>query len=309
MEIPSEYRGGQIVTLPEISMKNGLQFLGWYDNPEFNGSPITTITSTDSGDKVFYAKWEPEIFAETVEINKIDELLLFTTHQLVWTITPANATFPKVTFASTDTNVLTVSEKGLIEAISVGTAKVLITVHGNTALNMELEIEVYVDPYMDGEFEDTSYVVVEDTIQLSAKVVGTTSSGLVWTSKTPDIATVDDSGVVEGVKEGVAEIVVSSKDDDQLSFTFYVTVLAEEATGVLKFLLDSHNSEIYYRENLLIGLALGSDGAYIQDIVGSVSKLLFEDYVVYDDYYLSNPSNKSTLNGDGIGGIDFITVH
>ena len=67
--------------------------------------------------------------------------------------------------------------------------------------------------------------------------------------------------------------------------------------------------EIYYRENLLIGLALGSDGAYIQDIVGSVSKLLFEDYVVYDDYYLANPSNKTTLNGDGIGGIDFITVH
>ena len=304
--LKTEYKLGEEFNLPELSIDDGRTFLGWYDQ---NGNKVEKINPNTEGDLVLTAKWSEAIPVEKIEINEISRLMKYGQHQLVWTITPSNATFPKVTFASTDTNVLIVSEKGLIEAISVGTAKVLITVHGNTALNMELEIEVYVDPYMDGEFEDTSYVVVEDTIQLSAKVVGTTSSGLVWTSKTPDIATVDDSGVVEGVKEGVAEIVVSSKDDDQLSFTFYVTVLAEEATGVLKFLLDSHNSEIYYRENLLIGLALGSDGAYIQDIVGSVSKLLFEDYVVYDDYYLANPSNKSTLNGDGIGGIDFITVH
>ena len=306
ISLKTEYKLGDEFDLPVLSIDDGRTFLGWYDQ---NGNKVEKINSNTEGNLVLTAKWSEAIPVEKIEINEISRLMKYAEHQLVWTITPANATFPKVTFASTDTNVLTVSENGLIKAVSVGTAKVLVTVHGNTALNMEIEIEVYVDPYMDGEFEDTSYVIVENTIQLSAKVVGTTSSGLIWTSKTPDIATVDDSGVVEGVKEGVAEIVVSCKDNAELSFTFYVTVLAEEATGMLKFLLDSHNSEIYYRENLLIGLALGSDGAYLQNIVGSVSKLLFEDYVVYDEFYLSNPSNKSTLNGAGIGGIDFITVH
>ena len=42
-EIPTTYRGGQVVELPQLSMANGLKFLGWYDNPEFTGDVITTI--------------------------------------------------------------------------------------------------------------------------------------------------------------------------------------------------------------------------------------------------------------------------
>ena len=40
-EIPATYRGGQVVTLPELYMENGLEFLGWYDNAEFTGEAIS----------------------------------------------------------------------------------------------------------------------------------------------------------------------------------------------------------------------------------------------------------------------------
>ena len=32
---------------------------GWYDNAEFKGEPITSITIGESGNKHYYAKWEP----------------------------------------------------------------------------------------------------------------------------------------------------------------------------------------------------------------------------------------------------------
>ena len=305
--LPTEYKLGDEFTIPELVINDGRTFLGWYDQ---NGNKVEKISSNTEGDLVLTAKWSEATPVESFEVtNQIDKLLKLSTHQLTWLIGPENATYKKVTFESSNPNVLTVSETGLIEAVGLGTAKVLITVHGNTLLNTELEIGVYVDPHINGEFVTQSYVVAGNTIQLEATLVATTTERLVWDSKTPAIATVDTEGVVTGVKEGLAEIVVYCSDNENISFTFYVTVFDSDPTDILKLLVDSNNKEIYTKEDLLIGIKIGADGAYYSDIVGSVSKLLFEDYVVYDDYYLSNPSNKSTYNGDGIGGIDFITVH
>lgn len=36
----------------------GHRFAGWYDNPDFEGEPLTVIPSGSTGDKVLYAKWE-----------------------------------------------------------------------------------------------------------------------------------------------------------------------------------------------------------------------------------------------------------
>ena len=305
--LPTEYKLGDEFTIPELVINDGRTFLGWYDQ---NGNKVEKISSNTEGDLVLTAKWSEATPVESFEVtNQIDKLLKLSTHQLTWLIGPENATYKKVTFESSNPNVLTVSETGLIEAVGLGTAKVLITVHGNTLLNTELEIEVYVDPHINGEFVTQSYVVAGNTIQLEATLVATTTERLVWVSKTPAIATVDTEGVVTGLKEGLAEIVVYCSDNENISFTFYVTVFDSDPTDILKLLVDSNNKEIYTKEDLLIGIKIGADGAYYSDIVGSVSKLLFEDYVVYDDYYLANPSNKSTYNGDGIGGIDFITVH
>ena len=298
----TEYKLGDELDLLELSLEDGRTFLGWYDE---SGNKVEKISSNTKGNLVLTAKWTESIAVETFTVsNPISKLLKLSSHQLKWVIGPNNATYKKVTFASSNTKVLTVSETGLIEAVSVGKAKVLITVHGNTSLNMELEIEVYVDPHIQGEFVEESYVEVEEDIELKATLVGSTGD-LVWSSNTPEIATVDNNGVVTGVKEGLAEIVVKSKDNANISFTFYVTVVEANASGILKLLLDSNNKEIFTKENLLIGIKIGSDGAYYSDIVGSVSKLLFENYVVHDDYYLSNPTNKTTLTS----GIEFITVH
>ena len=54
---PSEYEYGKEYVLPTPT-KPGYIFAGWYDNKEFTGEPITSITVGESGDKNYYAKWE-----------------------------------------------------------------------------------------------------------------------------------------------------------------------------------------------------------------------------------------------------------
>ena len=164
------------------------------------------------------------------------------------------------------------------------------------------------DGYLIGEFKDNSWVVKGQDIQLLTTYVNSSLNELAWKSLNPEIATVTNTGLVRGVKEGVAEIVVYDSTKPEIEFVFYVTVLNEDPTGLLELLIDSNNASVYTKEDLIIGIITES-GYYYTDIVGSVSKLLFEEYVVHKDYYLENPSKTTTFNGDGKNGVDFITVH
>ncbi len=46
--------------LGEAEGREGFTFAGWFDNPDFEGDAVTQIVTGSSGDKTFYAKWEPE---------------------------------------------------------------------------------------------------------------------------------------------------------------------------------------------------------------------------------------------------------
>ena len=55
------YTHGVGATLPTDISYTGKDFTGWYDNPGFTGSPVTTITTTDCGDKEYWANWIDEV--------------------------------------------------------------------------------------------------------------------------------------------------------------------------------------------------------------------------------------------------------
>lgn len=50
------YLSGKSTKLP-TPIKNGYIFKGWYESNSFEGNAIEKISSTDSGDKTYYAKW------------------------------------------------------------------------------------------------------------------------------------------------------------------------------------------------------------------------------------------------------------
>ena len=56
-------------TLPTNITKTGCTFGGWYTNSNFTGSPVTSISTTDSGNKTYYAKWNPITYKITFNPN------------------------------------------------------------------------------------------------------------------------------------------------------------------------------------------------------------------------------------------------
>lgn len=53
----STYKHGTGATLPTDVTKAGEAFGGWYDNSELTGSPISSISTTDCGDKEYWVGW------------------------------------------------------------------------------------------------------------------------------------------------------------------------------------------------------------------------------------------------------------
>ena len=65
------YTGGTSLPLPGAGdiTRGGYTFAGWYEDSGFSGSPVTEISSTDTGDKTLYAKWSANTYIVKLETN------------------------------------------------------------------------------------------------------------------------------------------------------------------------------------------------------------------------------------------------
>ncbi|HIY06542.1 MAG TPA: S-layer homology domain-containing protein [Candidatus Evtepia faecigallinarum] len=65
----TSYTYGVGAALPTEVTRRGYTFAGWYESADFSGSPVTAITDTDIGNKIYYAKWTVNTYAVTLNPN------------------------------------------------------------------------------------------------------------------------------------------------------------------------------------------------------------------------------------------------
>lgn len=70
-DYPTSYTYSVGATLPTASQvtRNHYTFAGWYGNSSLSGTAITAITTTDTGNKTYYAKWTPDQYGLTLNLN------------------------------------------------------------------------------------------------------------------------------------------------------------------------------------------------------------------------------------------------
>ena len=67
----TSYTYGVGATLPTAGdmTYTGHTFVGWYDNENLTGSPVTAISNTETGNKEYWAKWEANTYTVTLNTN------------------------------------------------------------------------------------------------------------------------------------------------------------------------------------------------------------------------------------------------
>ncbi|MDE5815220.1 MAG: Ig-like domain-containing protein, partial [Alistipes sp.] len=136
------------------------------------------------------------------------------------TVLPENATYKTETYASSDTDVATVSDAGVVTALKEGTATITVTVDGVEAsfqLTVAADVPVALEKIEISKQTATLEWSSGATFDLAPLLTFTPANqneGIVYTSYDPEIATVDENGTITCLKVGTATITVLAKDDD-----------------------------------------------------------------------------------------------
>lgn len=174
---------------------------------------------------------------------------------------PANADVESITWESSDEDVVTVDDNGVVTVVGKGTATITVTVDGKTAT---VPVSVTV-PITGIKLDKTEVEVYKNA---TAEVVVTaTPEGAEWAeldasfrsgSEFATVEVVDGKVVVTGVAEGTAvvEVVANKATTGELVKLFNVTVKENKVTD---FEIDGDDREVLRHEEISLGAVYGTE--------------------------------------------------
>ena len=203
------------------------------------GETIIRVTTEDGNKtdecKVIVSEENPIVPVTGIEISTTNlPLKQGTSHTLVASVKPDNATNKAVTWSSDNDAVATVSDAGLVEAKTVGTANIKVTTQdGNfekTCLVTVTADDVPLTGLKVSPAETHIKVGQAGTLNVRYEPVTATHKEVTWVTSDAAIVTVDQDGNIKGVAVGEAIITVKSKQDETIKGT--CRVIVDPATGV-----------------------------------------------------------------------------
>ena len=145
---------------------------------------------------------------------------------LTATCTPEDATNKAVTFTTSDAGVARVVNGKVLKGLQRGECDLIIASTQDPEITETYRVLV-TQPVKKIQIDAPSKTVAAgSSLQLTASCQPDDASikNVVWTSKTPAIASVDENGKVTGLKRGNASIVASAADGSKASANFQVAV-------------------------------------------------------------------------------------
>ncbi len=162
------------------------------------------------------------------------------TYNLTETVSPSSALDKSVTWSSSDENIVTVDENGVVTAVALGEAEITVTT-ADGGFTDSCHVRVY-QPVQSieitcGDIEVKKGKTAEVTWLL--KTANATDYECVWSSSDESVATVDERGVVTGVKKGEATVTLTviNRDGSTVSDSVNVTVKGSFLDTLLSILL------------------------------------------------------------------------
>lgn len=186
------------------------------------------ITACLSNGLVAKCTVKVEVPVQTLKLQRTSiKIAARETYTCALTIAPSDATNQTLSFVSSDPSIASVDENGVITGISKGKCKITVTsANGKTAV---MEVQVIWTPIKGiKNYTLQSAPVTGETYQIKAEVIPMEASEptILYSSSAPEIAAVDENGLITAVSEGQAVITLTTQEGNFTS-ECKVTVRAE----------------------------------------------------------------------------------
>ena len=220
------YRDGKSLPVSELKTQDAYENAGW---------DFENVWKIDEGTSWPYQ----EAFNVPVTAVSISEaeasIESGKTLELSATITPDNVRNKTVTWSSSDENVATVSQEGVVTAVKAGEATITATTNDGTELTASCTVTVTPKRATDIKI-DKEQIEMEagTTATLKATVLPEDAGDrtVTWSSSDENVATVNQEGIVTAIKAGEATITATTNDGTELTASCTVTVTPKRATDI-----------------------------------------------------------------------------
>lgn len=274
-----------------------------------------------------YVTEMPNVQIERIELE-IDNKTLEKgeTKQITTKIFPEEASSHKVIYSSSNPNVATVDDKGIIQAISSGTTKITVKAEENDIENT-LDINVYSKVTGISIDQTEIYMQIGDNFKINAYVEPEDANNkkIKYQSLDNNIATIDSNGMITANELGETMINVVSEENSNISSKCKVNVVRKMEDSEIHFdssltLEGFEVSGIDYEENTVADIKskiitdlevqiVNNKNELLKDtdIVGTGTKILIkEDGKILREYKIIIYGD---VNGDGkISSVDLLVL-
>ena len=194
-------------------IKNLTEFKTHDEYVDFTGTTAfvkPNVSYCDDKDEVHYMV---DVTGVTLSPSHV-EIFRGDTFKLSGSVLPTNATFQGLTWESSDPDIISVDENGVVTATEKGSATITVTTKdGGFSKTCSVLSKVGVTAVTLDKAEITMNKIGA-TEQVTATVLpaDATNKNVTWTSSDDSIATVDNTGLVEAVSYGSATTTVTTED-------------------------------------------------------------------------------------------------
>lgn len=182
-------------------------------NVTVNGNPVSSVTLNRSTASL--------MVGENVSLSA--------------TVLPANASDKSIIWSSSDESIATVDETGIVTAIAIGSTTIKATSVSNPDISGECLITVVPTPVSSITLSQSSVSIkVGGSVKIDASVLpeSATNKAIVWTVANPEIASVDENGLVTGLALGTTNLTATAADDGGASAICVVNVIPTPAESI-----------------------------------------------------------------------------
>ncbi len=294
----------------ELDITNYVSYTG-FSSAEENAEITITVSYSENGVDasatftvaVFnnYIKVQSIVFEEDYKNSVVG---LENSRQLQVTVLPENANVKAVTWKSSDPSIASVTKDGIVTALREG----FVTITAISVDNPEVTADCSVESkYYHAEGikinvpEEQLRIEETKTGQLTAVVLPELASQKVnWKSADTSIATVDNDGVITGVKSGTVKIIAMPADDERKADIYTVEIFKYPVTSIQ--IMDEEGNDIPEA-----GITIFVDGS------ARLTAAVNEDATHKEYFWSSGDQNIATVDSNGVvtginGGSTTITA-
>lgn len=234
----------------------------------------------DVADLLTEAQYKPSLPVKVEITNPIDEIIIGESHTFEYTIYPYELSDAPVKFITGDPNLVAIDQTGILTPKSSGDIYIIVRSAQVSSIRTQVNFSIITTPGIEIMTTNVNNnVVVGDTFTLSYLLFPYTieTETATFTSSDPSIATIDASGNVTTLAEGLVTFTATLDSDSEITQDYMVYVYdALDLNNPLDYLTSQQVSYSAVHDWIAYGFSFN----YNDRRAESVSRYYFDDIVI-----------------------------